>query len=230
MEGEKNPKVLLERFRSGLLDQATFSDSLISLIEKSDDSVVRVESIELLSGLSLEDPRLVKLYQDLLISDSDENIRHISAKYLVTNYFEESLEVLEWAIKKDQSLKTLTEVLRGSKLRDKDWLSQIITNIFTTLIKTYDVKRNNIRFYVNSIKGIFNNTEFITPSIEELIEMYQNYRILVELENVFQLDDNFYKCFSKDGYLKDLDLSGLKLGNILDIQGLNKLLRLESHF
>ncbi|MBY8989268.1 MAG: hypothetical protein KGD58_00810 [Candidatus Lokiarchaeota archaeon] len=46
MEGEKNPKVLLEHFQSGILDQATFSDSLISLIEKSDDSVVRVEILK----------------------------------------------------------------------------------------------------------------------------------------------------------------------------------------
>jgi hypothetical protein len=36
VEGEKNPKVLFERFRSGIFDQATLSDSLISLIEKSD--------------------------------------------------------------------------------------------------------------------------------------------------------------------------------------------------
>ena len=145
MEGEKNSKVLLERFQSGILDQATFSDSLISLIEKSDDSVVRVESIELLSGLGLKDPRLVKLYQDLLISDSDENIRIISSKYLISKYFKENLEVLEWAIRNEQSLRVLTEILKGSKLRDSVWLSQILTNIFTTLIKTYDVKKNNIR-------------------------------------------------------------------------------------
>ncbi len=48
MEGEKNPNVLFERFQSGKLDNKTFFDSLISLIENSEDRIVRVESIELL--------------------------------------------------------------------------------------------------------------------------------------------------------------------------------------
>ena len=84
MEGKKNPKVLLERFQSGKLDQDAFTNSLMSLIENSDEGILRVESIELLSKFSSEDPRLVKLYQDLLISDSAEDIRNISAKYLVS--------------------------------------------------------------------------------------------------------------------------------------------------
>ena len=124
MEGKKNPKVLLERFQSGKLDQDAFTNSLMSLIENSDEGILRVESIELLSKFSSEDPRLVKLYQDLLISDSAEDIRNISAKYLVSRYFKECVEVLEWAIQNEQSPKILTEILGGSKLRDREWLSQ----------------------------------------------------------------------------------------------------------
>ena len=80
MEGEKNPKVLLECFQSGKIDNRTFSNSLISLIENSDESVVRVESIKLLNEIDLGDLRSIKIFQDILISDLDENVRSVSAK------------------------------------------------------------------------------------------------------------------------------------------------------
>lgn len=228
MEGEKNPKVLLEYYQSGKIDNRTFSNSLISLIENSDDSVVRIESIKLLNEIDLGDLRSIKIFQDMLISDLDENVRSVSAKYIMSKYFEESLEVLEWAIQNEQSLETLTEILEGAKLKDKYWLSQILCNIFQALIENHDVKKNNIRFYVNSIKQLFSNKGFKTLSVEELIEMYQNYRILIELENKFQLSDNYCDCFSKDGYLNDLDLSGIKLNSILEIKYLDTLPKLES--
>ena len=228
MEGEKNPKVLFERFQSGKIDKKAFFDSLISLIENSDDRVVRVESIELLTELDSGDPRLIKIFQDLLISDLDEDVRSISAKLLVSKFFKESVEVLEWAIQNEPSLKILAEILEGSKLREKNWLTLILVNIFKDLITKNDVEKSNIKYYISSIKNLFSNKGFGTLRTEELMEMYLNYRVLVGLENRFQLSTNLCECFSKDGYLDELNLGGINLKSILEIEGLDKLLKLES--
>ena len=81
MEGKKNPKVLLERFQSGKLDQDAFTNSLMSLIENSDEGILRVESIELLSKFSSEDPRLVKLYLNSRIHTKGKNRKDYRTSY-----------------------------------------------------------------------------------------------------------------------------------------------------
>jgi len=228
VEGEKNPKVLFERFQSGKLDNKTFFDSLISLIENSDDRDVRVESIELLSELDSGDPRLFKIFQDLLISDLDEDVRSISAKLLVSKYFEESVGVLEWAIKNELSVRVLAELLERLNLRDPSSLKRILIEEFEELLNKGNDELENIKSYFYNLKNYFSENQTEQVSSQELMDIYLNYKILMNLEKIFNLNYYGHDCFSRNGYLTRLDLGGLNLESISEIKGLQKLSKLES--
>ncbi|MHA1933048.1 MAG: hypothetical protein ACW96X_10930, partial [Promethearchaeota archaeon] len=90
MKGEKNPEELIEEYRRGELDRDSIIKVFISFIEESEDSKLRLESLELLNELEFKDPRIIKLLQNLLISDSDESIRGLASKVLIEQFLPKS--------------------------------------------------------------------------------------------------------------------------------------------
>ena len=116
VKGEKNPKVLLKRFRNGELDAESFSEVLISLVESSDDQAVRIESLEMLGELNLGDLKVIRLIRNILISDSDEMMRCTSAKILIGRFLTESHSEVRWVLKNEPSIDCFTVIIKKLKI------------------------------------------------------------------------------------------------------------------
>ncbi|GAG78645.1 unnamed protein product [marine sediment metagenome] len=104
---EKNPKQIFESYQRGELDRGSMIKTFISLIEGDDDKSVRLESLELLSELESRDPQIIKLIQNLLISDSDERMRSLALKVLIKHYLSQSHSEVRWALENDPSIDNL---------------------------------------------------------------------------------------------------------------------------
>jgi len=96
---EKIKKELL----NGDLSKENAEKLLISLIENSDKTDIRIESIKILESLKFQDKNLFKILENNLISDDNEYVRASVVHYFINHYQEESVSALRWVIKNDRS-------------------------------------------------------------------------------------------------------------------------------
>ncbi|MHA2010203.1 MAG: leucine-rich repeat domain-containing protein [Candidatus Hodarchaeales archaeon] len=229
MEGEKNPKVLLESFRSGELDEEAFSDALILIIEKSDDILLRVEGFELLCELGFSDSRIVKFLQDLLLSDLDEGIRVVAAREVGKKFLAESLSVVGWVLEKESSIDVISPLLESLKKFEPETLRNFLQEVFENIISgAIPSERCIKRTYILVLTDLFKDRNIEEFSVDELIEIYVHYKVLLGLEERYHLDANNCHQIIENGLVYSLDLSGLGIESISEVKVLKKLSKLES--
>jgi len=228
MKGEKNPKVLLASFRSGELDTESFSEVLISIIEGSDETKVRVESLEMLNELDLRDSKIMKLLQSLLISDSAESLRSVAAKKLIEAFLSQSHSEIRWALENESSIGCLSGMIEGLRVKDEELLGRFLREILKDIIDRGAPIEFGIRRQYNiNLRILFERKNIEEFSVGELVEIYMNYRTVLGLEDKYDLDAHYCHHMIEKGLVDSLDLGGIKINNISEIPGLEYLSRLE---
>ncbi len=106
------PESIYKNYRNKALDKRSASDLLISIIENSNDDLLRMKCMELLRGIGDTDPKVFTLLESLLISDLNESIR-IAAFEAIKIFTLKAINPVKYAIKreKDQFLIDLIEFL-----------------------------------------------------------------------------------------------------------------------
>ncbi|MFW9872959.1 MAG: leucine-rich repeat domain-containing protein, partial [Candidatus Thorarchaeota archaeon] len=160
-----------------------------------------------------------------VISDVDEAVRSTSARILVERFPDESMDTLEWVLKTDLSISCIEVILESFQ---ESRLRKVLETFFEDLICKLNIKNFNLKRYVIGFKQLFERRPLEQFSASELMEMYLNYRILTILETKFRLSETYHHCLSKNGYLDELDLNGIQIRKISDIDGLSKLTKLGS--
>jgi len=92
---------------------------LISIIEKSDKTSARLQSLEILYKLKTRENFVFKTLENCIISDENEEIRIFSAQIVLEFYLKEGKECIKWALLNDSSskfLKSLGMMLNDSKI------------------------------------------------------------------------------------------------------------------
>ena len=79
---ELTPKKIYEDFETNKIDKRTAADLLFSLIDNSDKEKIRVESINELEHIGVNDVKTFKHLELLLLSDSSEKVRNAMGEAL----------------------------------------------------------------------------------------------------------------------------------------------------
>jgi len=118
---ELTPNRIYEEYSANILDKTSAVEQLIALIENSSEFKVRLRSINFLGKIEktfensdLDKEHLFNLFENLLISDSNEKIRNASALVLKRNFIDQAFSPMKWALHHDDSsycLKTICESL-----------------------------------------------------------------------------------------------------------------------
>jgi len=226
---EKNPRQIFERYQKGEFDRDSVVKVLISLIEESEDKRLRLESLEVLNKLESKDPQIIKLIQHLLISDSDDRMRYMAAKMLIERFLSQSHSEVRWALENDPSIDNLQVIIESLRIVDEGLLGCFLKGILKDIIcGVSPVKRGIRMWYYLDLRKLFDRRDIAEFSHEELVEIYLNYRILLGMEDKYDLDANYCHPMLKDGLIDSLNLTGLGIEEISEIQNLNKLTNLGS--
>ncbi|MFX1378779.1 MAG: hypothetical protein ACFFA4_06760 [Promethearchaeota archaeon] len=97
------PEKIQKRISTGDLTRENATEHLISLIEGSDDTRIRIMSIKILEKLNFQNENLFKIMENCLVSDESAIIRAVVAKYIIQNYLEEGISALIWALQHETS-------------------------------------------------------------------------------------------------------------------------------
>ena len=109
---ETIPNKILNKYLEKKLDKNSAIASLYSLIEESDDTDVIVSSIKNLIQIDGKSENIFKLLENLLIADSNEKVRILSANLIKKYYLDKALDPMKWAIKYESNYECLTNIVR----------------------------------------------------------------------------------------------------------------------
>lgn len=105
------PKAIYEDFKNRDLDFGSALQLLITLIENTDNINTRLESIEILEIIQARDDRVFKLLENLLISDSNKEIRNTAAHFIKKHFLDRSLEPMKWALEHETAIKCIITII-----------------------------------------------------------------------------------------------------------------------
>ncbi len=114
------PDKILEKFNDQRIDKKSALEQLITLIENSRSFKERIKCIKILSDLWKINEKIASLseniynsFENLLISDSNENIRNAAAVFLSSNFNDKVYKPMKWVLHNDDSHLVLETVLKS---------------------------------------------------------------------------------------------------------------------
>jgi len=195
---ELKPNNIYDNFSKKVIDKISVIEQLSTLIESSNDIRIRVKSIEYLNKIGKngdnainKDEKLFHLFENLLISDSNDKIRYLSAIFLKTNYLEKAFEPMIWALHHDSSPECLI-IIFESLMEIIDELLKKNDNFSKNLLLNKAKQINEKEFKIGFEKWYKKTPEITT---KELAEILINYFCLIYLQKtIWRLKISIENC------------------------------------
>jgi len=205
---ELNPIRIYEDYNNNRLDKSTAIKQLISIIENYDDDTTREDSIKVLNNIKLLNENLFALFENLLLSDSSDNIRNAAANYLSVNHLNKGLPVFKWSIQHEKSYNCLLTVVKAlEKINSGESKNILIEQIkeirkihYISLEKGYENKR-----YKKALKPLIRKNKINNYSHKELGAILINFFTIKTL--IKEIPNVYFELNSTNLLVEKLDLS-----------------------
>lgn len=193
---KKSPNLIYKEFKEGILEKQSAINQLSTLINNSDDADLRIASIEVLEKIGSKTERIFKLFENLLISDSQEKVRNTAIKAIKNSYIEKAFNPMRWALQHETSIICLITIVSTlGEIKNEKAKSFLINKI-----KNMDIYEFN-----ESLQNLFKTKEINNFRNERLSAILNNYFVIKHFKNEFK-DIDFRV---EDGLVISLDLSGI---------------------
>ncbi|MFX1337472.1 MAG: leucine-rich repeat domain-containing protein [Promethearchaeota archaeon] len=190
----KTPIKINEALNKGEINKDMAADLLIYLIENADMVGTRIESIKTLQKIGNKNEKVFSILENLMISDSYEEIRTLAAITLKFLFQEKALSPLKWALDHEKSWQFLLDIV--------SYISEISTDraksILIEKIKTIE----NYQFN-KSLSPFFKTKEIYNLDSKILGDIVNNYIIIQYFQDA--LKEFNYQI--ENGLVTELNLS-----------------------
>ncbi len=227
-----NPNTIYQKILQEKINRKEGIEFLISIIEKSDTTSIRLESLKMLYRLKTQDQIVFKTLENCIISDEYDEIRIISAKNILENFLYLGEKCLEWALLNDKSsrlLKDLGEMLNDQKVDRYKTLYAIYLHRLEKIAKKFDIVSGEVPFLLDIEFNIENYNSFNWSSNSKLI-YDDDVMFKIQDQHISELSislrDQIPSSIELLKNLKNLDLSCNNLTDLPDT--LSNLTNLES--
>jgi len=232
MKESLNPNIIYQKILKNEIKTIEGIEYLISIIEKSDNTNARFESLEILYKLKTNDNIVFKTLENCIISDESEEIRIISAKIIIENYLQAGEKCLEWVILNDNSsrlLKTLGKVLIDLKFDQHKTLFSTYLQRLEKIAERFDMVSEEVPFLLDLEFNLSNNKSFNWNSTSKLI-YDEDIMFQIQDQHISELSINLRDQIpSSINLLKNLKNLNLSCNNLTDLPNtLTELPNLES--
>ena len=182
------PKKILEDYESNNIDRQSAIKSFISLIENSDNDELRVECLRNFEKIGIKGEEIFKFLENLLISDSSNDVRAVTAELIKNNFLEKALPVMKWAITYETDCECLYYILSALKvINNQESRSVVIEEIKKIKKMKYLLPDSNIsnKPFRKEIKKLFKTKKVENFSQSELVDIIMNFKIITALKKKF---------------------------------------------
>jgi len=227
-----NPNTIYQKILQNKINRIEGIEFLISIVEKSDTTNARLESLKILYRLKTQDQIVFKTLENCIISDEYEEIRIISAKNILENYLHIGEKCLEWALLNDKSsrlLKVLGKMLNDPKNDRYKALYAIYLHRLEKIAEKFDIVSKEVPFLLDIEFSIENCNSFNWNSNSKLI-YDDDVMFKIQDQHILELSISLRdKIPSSINLLKNLSNLDLSCNNLADLPDtFNDLTSLES--
>ena len=107
-----SPKSIYLDYVNDNIDKSSAIDLLMFLAENSDIINTRIESIKAIIQIGFKNEKIFHLLENLLISDSNENIKIIAANGIKNLFLERALPSMKYSLQHEHSLNILDVIIK----------------------------------------------------------------------------------------------------------------------
>jgi len=192
MKDTLTPNTIYQKILQNKISRIEGIEFLILIIEKSDTTSARLESLKMLYRLKPREHIVFKALENCIISDEIEEIRIISAQIILENYLITGEKCLEWVILNDKSsklLKILGKMLNYPKIGQFKTLCSIYLQRLEKIAEKFDIVSEEIPFLLD---------------IEFDLDIYNSFNWNLKSKLIYE-DDVMFKI--KDQHISELSIS-----------------------
>jgi len=177
MKNFLSPENIYSNVENGKFSKAIAAEQLISLIEGSDNPIIRAESIKTSEKLKIHDQKIFKILQNCLLSDESPLVRESAAKFIGQIFLKNGLNTLTWVVQHDKSprvLKVISDLNnRLNNARFKS-LSKEINMYLAEIAFSVGIVQNEAKFILD-LEALFARNE---TDYELELKTYEFYKKL----------------------------------------------------
>ena len=211
---ELSPNKIYLEVLNNRLNKNSAVDLLIGLIEGSDNSDIRAESLEIIKKINLNNDKVYRLSENCFISDENSIIRCVAADILFNHFSKtKTFLPLKWASLNENSALVVKKLLDLFTSVDDPHFNIFKTNITNRLKNVYDVVLTEVNFFLNLEVIYIEYTKEINYEIGEawykimnLLKRCQNSKEIIHRAYHFKFGGNEYKPLKDNSleYLRNL--------------------------
>ncbi len=204
----QTPDDIFEDLLNKKIDKITAYNLLISLIDNSENENIRLEAIINLERIGIINNDLFKILENLLISDSNSNIRNAAAKFLKRKFIGKAIKPFKWAIKNERDYECLTTIIKSLVKIKSDESKLILINQIKKITKIKYLnkeKRIENKKFRKVFKKFIKSKKIMDFSHSKLAEILINFLTIFRLVNKYP--NVYYEIHPHNGQIRELDLS-----------------------
>ncbi|MFW9895481.1 MAG: leucine-rich repeat domain-containing protein [Candidatus Thorarchaeota archaeon] len=206
-----NIKKIIPNLPNENLSNEDAAEIIISLLEKSDDEKFRILCINTLMELNLKYEKLIKIFEECAISDSNLKVREVAIYALAKICWKKPPKRLfEWIIERENSILILKAVINSLIDKDKNLSSHLEKKLVLRYSKLFNIIPEEAKFFWDLEVKLCNEQENITIG-KSLIELPYTSRILSNIPKNFLSNSYKPSYTTKHKRVHFLNLSGLGL-------------------
>ncbi|MFW9937938.1 MAG: hypothetical protein ACFFD5_09830 [Candidatus Thorarchaeota archaeon] len=137
------PYEIFNNYKKGVLDKETTVKYLKSYAEDGKSENLRVEAVDLLGKICLESDTSFKFLENLLISDSNGDVRSLVAKIIIFNCLKKGIEAIRWTFLNEKKVDFLIMIYKAlDKLNTEESIllkAEMEAELASKYTKKYDL-------------------------------------------------------------------------------------------
>ena len=181
MKDTLTPQKISNDLEENLITKSFAIDLLFSIIDSSEDPLIREECIEAFRQIEKKDEKIFKLLENHLISDENPRVRNAAAKLIGIYYLDLGVESLCWSLSHDKSpivLSTIATIAESNFDNPHHRLNDGLKGLYNHISKQVGVIAGEARFFLD-LETIFARN---TLNYEMNFDEYKNYQKLKGFE------------------------------------------------
>ncbi|MFX1442735.1 MAG: leucine-rich repeat domain-containing protein [Promethearchaeota archaeon] len=206
---ELTPEKIFEDFNDKKINKNTAVELLISLIDNNDYEDTRIECIEKLKQISVNNDKFFHYMENLFISDLNAKVRCAAANYIKDFFLDKALSLIKWAVEYETDYTCLCMIIQTLIELNNNESKSVLVDMIKNIRKTkYLDEKNRIenKKFKRAIKKLIKREKIKNSTHKELAEIIINYL------TISALTKKFYSVYFEleDALVVKLDLADVE--------------------
>jgi len=184
-----NPDQVFESFTKNRISKEEALNFLITILEKSENSKLRINSLRIIGTFSYKNQRIFNILENCLTSDETQEVRSLSSEIILNQYVQEGLETLKWAIMNEKSSQVLSHFNSILNKNNNSTLKNALDLRIKYIASNLNVKVEEVQFLLDL---------GIQISMDPLIEIY---------DQIYYISQENFICVIKNKHITEFSLS-----------------------